>query len=257
MPTISKEEIRRKIKHEISSFSCAYKEERGISSISWLDPIVGFAGATSQSIRELSTVVSPTHLMPEDVMEDAKTIVSYFLPFNPEIGKANRDGDSPSRIWVEAYGTTNEMFAYLNEHLVAWLASEGFRAAVPANIGTIDKTHIYSNRSQRHIARAAGIGTFGMNNMLITQRGTCGRFSSIVTNVCVEPDLPAQEEFCLYKRSGTCGACVGKCPVGALSHDGSFNRENCYERLLVIERELGADVCGKCTVGLPCTFKRP
>lgn len=63
----------------------------------------------------------------------------------------------------------------------------------------VDKEHIYSNWSQRHVGYIAGLGTFGLNNMLITDQGTCGRFYSLITNLPVEPDQPLQEERCLWK----------------------------------------------------------
>lgn len=248
------EALRHEIASSIATFANSYKLEVGDSAVNWLEPLVGFADAQSPAIRALKTVVSPTHFMPEDILDGAQTVISYFIPFDPRIGKGNVKGDEPSRVWVRAYNETNDMFVQLNLRLVTWLSSQGARAAVPENIGTIDGEHIYSNWSQRHIAYAAGLGTFGINNMLITERGTCGRFSSLVTDIRIVPDAPLEEERCLYKRNGSCGACVNRCPIGALSLDGRFDREKCYDRLAVFERNLGADVCGKCTVGLPCTF---
>lgn len=43
----------------------------------------------------------------------------------------------------------------------------------------------------------------------------------------------------------------------ASSADQPFKRRACAERLDVFQRDLGADVCGKCDVGLPCSFRSP
>ena len=64
--------------------------------------------------------------------------------------------------------------------------------------------------------------------MLITKTGCCGRYSTIVTNLDVQADSPLEEEYCLYKKNGTCGVCVQHCPSGALTFDG-FNRYKCYD----------------------------
>ena len=128
-----------------------------------------------------------------------------------------------------------------------------------------------SNWSQRHFAKAAGLGTFGINNMLITKSGCCGRYSTIVTNLDVEPDQPLTEDDCIYKKSSRCGACISRCPSGALTDKG-YDREKCY-KVLKKNAELytkfggsssdetgnpsnssGSEVCGKCVSNVPCSF---
>lgn len=66
-----------------------------------------------------------------------------------------------------------------------------------------------------------------------------------------------KRENCLYKREGKCGACIRRCPVGALSAERPFDRARCREQLCVHEAAYGERVCGKCTVGMPCTFQAP
>ena len=74
----------------------------------------------------------------------------------------------------------------------------------------------------------ASLSTFGLNNMLITKKGCCGRINTIVTDLDVPPDRPMEEELCLYKRSGKCGLCTDRCPSGALTREG-FDRERCFQ----------------------------
>ena len=62
------------------------------------------------------------------------------------------------------------------------------------------------------VARAcgllAGVGTFGINHMLITETGCCGRGGSVVTDMELDPTPMLQEELCLFRRDGSCGACA-------------------------------------------------
>jgi epoxyqueuosine reductase QueG len=111
------------------------------------------------------------------------------------------------------------------------------------------------------VAHIAGLGTVGINNMLITDSGCCGRLGSIVTSCELEyPSTEQLEEKCLFKMDGSCGICRERCIVGAYG-DGDFNRALCYETCLEnagYHEDIGlADVCGKCCVGLPCSIVDP
>ena len=241
---------------EMEAFLAQYRRETGIET-DWKTPLLGFADVDHPYIRSLRELISPTHYLPEEILPGARTILSYFVPFQEDIGRGNIAGDVPSLTWTRAYTETNRMFQRMNGHLQQAIESWGYRAASPENIGSLGPDRIYSNWSQRHIAYAAGLGTFGMNNMLITQDGCCGRFYSLVTELPVLPGEPQKRENCLYKREGKCGACIRRCPVGALSAERPFDRARCREQLCVHEAAYGERVCGKCTVGMPCTFQAP
>ena len=221
----------------------------------WIrEPIVGFADVSSPRIRGLKESVSAFHLMPEEVLPEAAIILSYFLPFTKEAGECNRKGTFPSQQWADLYNATNALIAEINDALVFRLQEMGVAAAVPA--GGFDTELLMSRWSQRHIAEAAGLGTFGLNNMLITRAGSMGRFGSVVTALNEPADLPETEERCLAKAGGLCRVCVNRCPTGALTETG-FDRQKCYAVCLQAEEMLGADVCGKCAVAVPCAvFER-
>ena len=240
----------------IAGFCRRYREGLGLAT-DWGRPLVGFADAGGACVRDLRRVVSPTHHLPQEFLPGATVVVCYFLPFAPAVERANRGGEEPSAVWVDAYNDTNRMFPVINDEVARLVEGWGYHAASPRDTGFTGDGRILSNWSQRHLAFAAGLGTFGLNNMLITEAGTCGRLFSLVSDLPVAPDAPLAEERCLHKRDGSCGLCVGRCPIGALGERGTFDRRACYDRLNGFDRRLGADVCGKCVVGLPCTFRDP
>ena len=216
----------------------------------WIrEPLVGFADVSSPKIRGLKESVAKDHLLPEDVLPEATIILSYFLPFTREAGDCNKEGDFPSQRWADLYNATNALIAEINDALVSRLQEAGIAAAVPA--GGFDTELLMSRWSQRHIAEAAGLGTFGLNNMLITRVGSMGRYGSVVTALKESADLPETTERCLAKAGGKCRVCIERCPTGALTEDG-FDRKACYVICKKAEEELGADVCGKCAVAVPC-----
>lgn len=249
-------EVKAALQNSMIQFMNDYKKENGLST-DWKRPILGFADANGAYFRSLREIISPTHYMPQEFLPDCTVVFSYFLPFAQEIGRSNTQGKEPSSVWLTAYNETNRLFLELNTHLIRLIEGWGYRAVSPHPVGMIDGEHIYSNWSQRHIAYAAGLGTFGVNNMLITDVGTCGRFYSIITNLPVESDHPLTEERCLYKRAGACGICVKQCPIHALDLTKPFDRNACASRLDGFDKRLGADVCGKCVVELPCTYQNP
>lgn len=250
------EPIKAEIEELMEGFITEYHNDHD-HQVDWKRPLVGYADANSPYILGLRSIISETHYLPEDILKGCTVIISYFLPFAESVGADNETDDEPSRLWSLAYTETNQMLSQLNDYLIDQIELMGFHGAVPENAGTIDNEHIYSNWSQRHIAYAAGLGTFGMNNMLITENGCCGRFSSIVTDLPVVPDETRKAEFCTYRLNGKCGICMKKCPINAFDAYRGYDRRSCFVRLDDFERRLGTDACGKCTVGLPCTFRRP
>ena len=232
----------------------------------WGKPIVGFADAGAAA--ELAPQIVAGHGLPSDAVSDAKIIIAYFVPFLKGMADTNKAPGPASPEWAQSYEETNAMLAAVNEHLVKELRKKGYDAAVHPAAASFDRENLISSWSHRHMAYLAGLGTFGLNNMLITEKGCCGRYSTIVTNLDVAADAPMEEEMCGYKRDGSCGACMMKCPSGALKADG-FDRHKCYEICKQNAaaytsfgnsygeedgKAVGSEVCGKCVAGMPCAF---
>lgn len=280
---MNKIDNKNRIIEEIKAFVAAENAKCTLTGI-WQVPIVGFADAKGEYIKQLRNIAHPQHQMPEEVLEDAKTIIVYFVPFEKwvsvypvdkkqveigvETGKEDENLASPQ--WAESYELTNAMFGRLNEHIIKTINSMGYEASEASEAGIFYRDEVISHWSFRHLAYAAGLGTFGMNNMLITEKGCSGRYNAIVTNLEIEPNSPQKEEACLYKKDGTCGVCMKRCPAGALSKNG-FNRHKCYDQCLKNAKiynnfgssyggdgeEYGSEVCGKCIVGMPCAHEKP
>ncbi len=244
------------IQQVIDRFIDDYCVKEGWERI-WQSALVGIADANDPSFPELRKLIIEDHQLPQEALPSAKNVISYFLPFIPEIPQSNVAGDMPSEPWGDAYKKTNKMAADLNTHLIQWIMDQGCEAANP-NAVMLGEPYLRSRWSQRHVARIAGLGSFGVNNMLLTEKGCCGRAYSIVTSMDLPVDKPCEEEYCLYKKNGSCLLCVKHCPISALTAEG-FDRLKCHLHLEDNGKHLtsGSTVCGKCLVGLPCSFKRP
>jgi epoxyqueuosine reductase QueG len=248
-----------KIIHEIISFADHYQRSEDIET-RWLKPLVGFADARDTLFPQLRSAVGPTHALPGDLLKGAQSVIAYFLPFEKNIALGNKGNYYASRKWALAYIETNQLIIAINEYLAGVLKKDGAKAAILPPTHNFDKQRLISDWSHRHVAYIAGLGTFGLHNLLITDKGCCGRLGSVITDAACIPTKRPEREHCLYKYNTTCSACVKNCVNGALKED-SFDRHKCYDLLCenekIYEQYGKADACGKCTCVVPCSFVNP
>jgi epoxyqueuosine reductase QueG len=226
----------------------------------WRASRTGYAMIHNRPFEKLKTWVRHDHLMPEDMLPGAESVVTFFLPFTEEITCSNNEGVPASRTWGEAYIQTNNLIKEINDEITSLLEVGGFNCfQIPAT-HNFDKESLTSRWSHRHIAYLSGLGTFGKNNLLITESGCSGRLGSLITDAPLSSTPLPVEEFCIEKRGEKCGVCVDRCAKGALTRE-NYDRHSCYEQCLDNGKNLGTknlmDVCGKCLTKLPCTFTVP
>lgn len=78
-------DIKRIITEEIAHFVARADQADGIKR--WRTPLVGFADVQSPEIRNLKVAAGEKHLFPEDIMEDARIVIAYFIPFEEKLFK--------------------------------------------------------------------------------------------------------------------------------------------------------------------------
>lgn len=244
----------------IKDYVNGYAAQSGSKS-QWQEPLIGFVNAADERFAGLKASVSPTHALPADLLPAARTVIVYFIPFVDSIVQSNIAGDTCSYEWAVAYIETNQLIFDLNTCLSEQLSRQGYESRIIPATHNFDEVKLISDWSHRHIAYLAGLGSFGLNNMLITEKGCCGRVGSIVTNAFIEPTPWSGQENCLYKHGGLCQKCIDRCPEKALTVAG-FDRQKCYSAKCLENAKmysaLGvADACGKCLVNVPCSRFNP
>lgn len=198
--------------------------------------------------------------MPKELLNEAKTVISYFVPFKEALVSSNSNGIQCSEEWAIAYIETNKLISELNKFLSIKLEELNFKSVILPPTHNFDEKKLISDWSHKHIAYIAGLGKLGLHKMLITEKGCCGRLGSLITSAEIEPTERSNEEYCLYFYDQTCKKCVENCTFDALKID-SFDRNKCYETCLenakIYSKHGLADVCGKCACGVPCSLKNP
>ncbi len=223
------------------------------------EPLVGFASAADPRFAELRRIVEPTHFLPEEMLSGARSAVAFFLPFAPWVVEANAaDRSKVAREWPVAYLETNALIERITGHLISALAERGVRATAAPATHNYDMETLTCRWSHKSVAVIAGLGSFGLHRMVITDAGCCGRFGSLLLDADVAFAPPPTRERCLYFFDGSCRECIDRCPVSAISIDGSIDKQRCNHRLLGLAKasglELLADACGKCAIG-PCSLE--
>jgi epoxyqueuosine reductase QueG len=119
-------------------------------------------------------------------------------------------------------------FARSSSYQIARFLERKYNAKV-ATIPISYPFEMYNDRkaiadfSQRHAAIAAGLGTFGRHNLVIHPRfGTRVIFTSIITNLALQPSRKCDQDFCIH-----CNLCVEHCLGSALDDEGKTDVMKC------------------------------
>jgi epoxyqueuosine reductase QueG len=241
------------------------------------NPLVGFSSGDDPLYEAFKEFVGPYHWTPWEIFTltfpelrvnpEELTVISWILP-QREATKADnrREKIYPSERWARARIYGEKVNVKLRKKVVAALNGEGYEAVAPMlspqwERKKSERFTIASTWSERHAAYASGLGTFGLCDGLITPRGKAMRTGSVVARVQI-PHVPRpyadHHAYCLFFSEGTCGECISRCPVGAITEAG-HEKMKCLQHI----RQIAADYvksnygfkgygCGLCQTGVPC-----
>jgi len=262
------------IRQEIEQFVAAHPGNRlpGSDSPYLEGPLVGFSAAADPLYEEYKTVIGPFHLLPGELLPGAATVVTWILPVSRIVRESNRrETELPSREWALTRTHGETVNGDLRRHLMAWLQGQGCQAVAPQYSPLWQEFRdtpvgIASTWSERHAAYAAGLGTFSLSDGLITAAGIAHRCGSVITDLPLAPTprrAPHHRYNCLYYFNGSCGACIARCPVGAITRDG-HDKSRCRELVYGTAPEKLSAVygvpqtgCGLCQTKVPCEGQIP
>ena len=235
------------------------------------EPVIGFASADDPAWSGYKSLeaIGPEWMSPAQWMEGAKTVISIFYPFSEEIrSRARVCPEETCEAWNMGLNAANGyLVKEIETALEAVLKEAGAEVLIPAfdprmktvNIPVVsggrDDLHYIPAWSERHAAYMAGIGTFGIHRHLISEKGCAGRYGSLITDLRLKPD--PRNYTGLYDYCVRCGACIGRCPVNAISDEHLRNLRLCSGRSAYIRQTYGSGSCGKCLTGVPCEHGIP
>ncbi|TAJ45846.1 epoxyqueuosine reductase [Methanofollis fontis] len=190
-----------------------------------------------------------TDFFPHAIFSEARSVVVIGLPVHlPAIET------TPSIWYRETYRTLNTLLDQYTYRIAEFLNAEGHPSVFVPRDGYTGIDVLLENPvaffSHRHAAYLAGLGTFGVNNMLLTPDfGPRVRFGSVLTAAELPPDPVMEGNLCTR-----CMACVRMCPARALGGEdypaGLTDKHACAENSAALERRRLAP-CGICAKVCP------
>jgi len=262
-------------KCESNNFAAlGYKEEK-----MWGKPMAGFASGSDPLFQFYKEDIGDFYMTPAEVFktkyEDADvkdgdlTIISLAYAQSEATKKEqSQQKDEPCMRWMYSRNSWKVLVGELYANIASALSEQGIRFVIPdlmpqMKIHKTEKYGLASPWSQRHTAYIAGLGTFGLTKGLLTKQGAAMRFISVVTDQRFEPDKREYENYqdwCLQ-----CGACIKRCPTGAITKEGN-DKVKCKAYLDKMgEKHLKNPVfdptvevgCGLCQSKTPCADHVP
>lgn len=237
-------------------------------------PLVGFASVADPLFGDYKKIIGKFHQTPQEIMENtfgsnvsAGTVISWILPITKVTRNSNRlETRYPSRQWAQTRSFGEDFNSVVRRHVVDYLTNLGYQALAPQlHPGwrqlADSPVGVASTWSERHAAYACGLGTFSLSDALITPKGIAHRCGSVITNLTTPPTERSNADHrfnCLYFREGSCGLCMTRCPVGAITpmgHDKFRCRDLVYGEAPKAVGELYGvphTGCGLCQTKVPC-----
>ena len=234
------------------------------------EPICGLAAADDpifDTFRD-PEINGPNWLGPRERMPEAKTVAVFYFSFSEEIRRRHRvSTELMDEAWVCGYGDHGNVVVPFAQGMTAALEAEGVKVVNPTwdmehpavsapvdNKGEED-LHWSAPWSTRHVAFAAGLGTFGVHRHIITEKGCCGAMVTLILDCALEPTKRNYTDP--YEYCSRCGACTHRCPVNAITMERLRNLKKCSEHTTELFQQFKKGNCGKCMVGVPCEDRIP
>jgi epoxyqueuosine reductase QueG len=206
-------------------------------------PLVGFAPAERWDTPLFDPWI-PEAFRPRSIFPETRTVIVIGIPVSLPVVET-----APSIYYHELYRTVNTLLDTNGYRISLLLNTEGFPSIwVPRDgYGSISilKENPLTFFSHRHAAFLAGLGNFGINNMLLTAKyGPRVRFTSVFTSADIPADPVVQQPLCT-----SCMQCVDACPVKALDGRpyplGLTDKKSCATRSEALYRR-SVSPCGLC-----------
>ncbi len=199
-------------------------------------------GASLFGVARLEEIPRDQILLPARILDQLPLALS--IGFHLSDAVIEDIENQPTPLYFHHYQRVNILLDTIGLRITSAIQEMGYQALpVPAS-QIVDWKNQKGHLSHKRVARLAGLGWIGRNNLLVNNRfGSRIRLVTILTNLPLEIDLPTT------KDCGTCRACLSVCPAGAISERvEDFDHLRCYEKLRTFSKTLhfSHHICGVC-----------
>jgi len=152
--------------------------------------------------------------------------------------------NQPTPLYFHHYQRVNILLDTIGLEVTSAIQKLRYQALpIPAS-QIVDWKRQKGHLSHKQVARLAGLGWIGRNNLLVNQEfGSRIRLVTILTNLPLEKNSPSS------MNCGSCRACLSVCPAGAIAErQEDFDHLRCHEQLKTFSKTLhfSHHICGIC-----------
>lgn len=282
-------------------------------------PIVGVSAGNDPIVAKFKEVIAPAHLTPAEMWSKSADpgrgrrgdppigrprpdggrwtdladlsagvkVLSIVFPYTQNVMEDGRRSSQRTPLTGLALNRAHVFHTEVYEKTAEFFIRNGHRIMVPQKsrfhsvLLKLSGSHVVSAWSERHYAFAAGLGTFGLAEHLITEKGCNVRLASFITDAPLDVTPRLKDDpfaNCLHYSGGGCAKCAARCPGRALTKD-SHNKILCevtrqrvsarlrselgpflrpitrrFLRIPVTDYPIG---CGICQYDVPCMDRNP
>lgn len=152
--------------------------------------------------------------------------------------------NQPTPLYFHHYQRTNILLDTIGLIVTSAIQDLGYRSIPIAASQIVDWKTQRAHLSHKHVARAAGLGWIGRNNLLVNEK-----FGSRIRLVTILTDIPLVASPSSMRDCGSCQDCLSVCPAGAIKERQiDFDHLRCYEQLRTFVKTLhfSHNICGVC-----------
>jgi epoxyqueuosine reductase len=199
-------------------------------------------GSSLFGVADLRSFEKQEILLPPSMVDQLPYAIS--VGFHLSDAVLEEVDNQPTPLYFHHYQRVNILLDTLGLIVTSAIQDLGGQAMPIAASQLVDWKTQRAHLSHKHVARAAGLGWIGRNNLLVNEQfGSRIRLVTVLTGIPLIVSPPSTRDC------GSCFDCLLVCPAGAIKErQKDFDHLQCYEQLRTFVKTLhfSHNICGVC-----------
>jgi epoxyqueuosine reductase len=199
-------------------------------------------GASLFGVAETSAVKDKFHSLSSEALQGLDRAIAMAFHLSDRVMEDVVDG--PTKLYFFHYQRVNVLLDELALKITNFIQEGGWQALpIPAS-QIVDWENQRAHVSHKHVAKQAGLGWIGRNNLLVTPL-----FGARVRLITVLTSMPLATNDPLPWGCEGCSACLSSCPSQSIKEKpDDFDHIGCYHQVKALVKAAGIsqNICGLC-----------
>jgi len=199
-------------------------------------------GSSLFGVADLRSFKKEEILLPSSIIDPFPYAISVGFRLSDAVLEEVQN--QPTPLYFHHYQRANILLDTIGLIVTTAIQDLGYQALPIAASQIVDWKTQRAHLSHKHVARAAGLGWIGRNNLLVNEQ-----FGSRIRLVTILTEIPLIVSPASMRDCGSCLDCLSVCPAGAIKErQEDFDHLRCYEQLRTFVKTLhfSHNICGVC-----------